>query len=148
MWDQLGNEPSPDISDAKSEIRMEFKLGRGKKYRISDKSFHSIIEDIFKQSEVKKMLQASLSAWYNYSRNEIIKKCHKKFSCLEHNMKIFIIRLRFIGKIKILWINTLEKLYSPDSIFVKECCKKYDNILKGHKVLPPLPPSQKVQNII
>ena len=137
MWDQLGNEPSPSINEAKSEI----KLSPFKKYNISDKSLNEIIDKVLHQDEVKKMFEASLAAWYNFTRDEIIKKCIERFTRLEKNMKIFKIQARFIGKIKILWNNTVEKIYSPDSIFVQECCQKYENILQGNKILPPLPPS-------
>ena len=118
MWDQLGNEPSPSINEAKSEI----KLSPFKKYNISDKSLNEIIDKVLHQDEVKKMLEASLAAWYNFTRDEIIKKCIERFK-------------------KILWNNTVEEIYSPDSIFVQECCQKYENILQGNKILPPLPPS-------
>ena len=140
MWDQLGNEPSPSINEAKSEIKLELKLGRFKKYKISDNSLNKIIDFILDQGEVKRMFEASLSAWYNYTREEVIKRCHTKIIRLDHNMRILRIQVRFIGKMKILWNNTVEKLYLPDSIFVQECCKKYENILQGKKILPPLPP--------
>ena len=140
MWDQLGNEPSPSINEAKSEVKLELKLSHLKKYNISDKSLNEIIDKVLHQDEVKRMLEASLAAWYNFTRENIIKKCDKRLNRLNYNMKIFKIQVKFIGKIKILWNNTIEKLYSPDSIFVQECCQKYQNIMQSNKIMPPKPP--------
>lgn len=146
MWDQLGNEPSPGRNEAESEIKLELKTGLTRKYNISDKSFNEIIYNVLDEPTVKKMFEASLAAWYNFTREEIIKRCHKRLIRLNHNMKIFRIKVRFIGKIKILWNDTVEKLYSPDSVFVEECCQKYQHIFKG-KLMPPKPPDYIYNNI-
>ena len=140
MLDQLGNGPSPSLNEAKAQIELELKSARVKKYNISDKSFNYIIDETLKQPEIKKMFEASLAVWYTFTREEIVKKCHKRLNRLNYNMKILKIQVRFIGKIQRLWNNTVEKLYCPDNIFVQECCQKYQNILKGTRKMPPKPP--------
>ena len=145
MWDQLGNESSPSINEARMEIELELKSRCLKKWHnISDKSLNHIINDIINKPEVKRMFEASLAAWYNFTREDIINKCNKRLNRLIFNLKIFRIQVRFIGKIQKLWINTIYRLYSPDSIFVKECCKKYQHILQGNKIIPPPTPNFRI----
>ena len=60
MWDQLGNDPSPSINEARLEIELELKSRCLKKYNISDKSLNHIINDIINKPEVKRMFEASL----------------------------------------------------------------------------------------
>ncbi len=143
MLDHLSNYPSPSPQCAKDEMFNSITNSQKYRYGIYENISKENIKNIISKVVDDMQPFGSEAAWYMCHIPDINSQTDKLVNKIFQRKRKLINYLLFVGKLICLWKNVVERKYHPDSLFVAECCQKYENVLKGNKnnyVYPPVPP--------
>ena len=126
MLDQLSQNPSPDPKYAIDYMTDSIYLSnRNTKF----KHISKITTKIHVSKIVYNMLPfGSEASWYCHHIPYINDQTQIKIYKTYKNINKFKTFIKIIGKFMILYRITLEKMYNPNSLFVKNCADKYSHI--------------------
>ena len=131
--DYYSDFPAPDLKVASEEVKRHvnhlYKKNKNDYFhRISNEEINSIIQQAFIQSnhlneEHTSIVKCSYTGWYHYGKQDIITLTINKIDDILAKKKQKQRLLRGILKTTYLLIkankDTIEKIYHPDSIYVK-----------------------------
>lgn len=149
MLDQLSNYPSPSPIEAKGmmyqEITSSSKYTYGKYRKISKKFIRESISKIIDEMQPF----GSEAAWHVCHHPDIINSTNAlvelRYNKIKQYWKKLKIYVKVGSKLIKIWRENLEKMYHPDSLFVRDCCDKYENIFS---IKPPPPPDNIKDNLL
>ena len=132
MWDRLSEEPSPSkdecVSDACTIILTDKLWWKYKKYYLDSYFLNKIVSNIVHHPSMYDYFDCSLAGYYNFTLPEVKSRCQNKL--LIRKQRLIKLRgyVKTIGLIFLSWRSSMEKIYAPDSDFVKDCTNKYSDI--------------------
>tara|TARA_B100000524_G_C23649029_1_gene369504 strand:- start:1739 stop:2212 length:474 start_codon:yes stop_codon:yes gene_type:complete len=144
MLDQLSNYPSPTPDSAKSMMFSEISYNyKTYKYRnISKDYLKKVISDIVDEMQPF----GSEAAWYVHHIPHIKHETEVRVEKMYQKINKVKFLIRIIGKLMKIYLDTLEKMYHPDSQFVTDCTLKYKNVFSDNKSSTTRKSNSKIDN--
>ena len=132
MWDRLSEEPSPSkdecVSDISTMILTDKLWWKYKKYYLDSYFLKKIVSNIVYHNSMNSYFDCSLAGYYNFTLPEVKSRCLNKIMIRKQRLIKLRGYVKTIGLIFLSWRSIMEKIYAPDSDFVKACTDKYSDI--------------------